>query len=288
MVMPDEKFIEITECPRDAMQGWPHFIQTESKIQYLRALMQVGFQTLDFGSFVSAKSIPQMADTKEVIQSLEKASSTTLLAITANFRGASEAILHDKIDKIGFPFSVSETFQLRNTNSSMASSYETVKDLQELCIKNNRTLVVYLSMGFGNPYGDAYSEDIVLKWVEEFSSLDIMDISIADTIGIASPKQVNTLLATIIRANPELRVGVHLHAEKKGMIEKLDAALSAGCRRFDGAIKGIGGCPMSGNELVGNMDTEIMIDHFIHSGYRTTIDINMLGICSRVASEIFV
>ena len=286
--MPDQKFIEITECPRDAMQGWPAFIPTQKKIRYLQNLLNAGFQNLDFGSFVSAKSIPQMADTKEVVSALNPNAQTKLLAITANLRGAAEAVQYDNIDKIGFPFSVSETFQLRNTNSSIATSFETVREIQELCLKNNKTLVVYLSMGFGNPYGDFYSEDMVLNWVENFLELNISDLSIADTVGLASAEQVNSLLDKVGKAQPTLQIGVHLHAAKETMIEKLDAALLAGCTRFDSAIKGIGGCPMSGSDLVGNIDTEIMIDHFHKKGYSTSVDMNILATSSRMASDIFI
>lgn len=286
--MPDQRLIEITECPRDAMQGWPVFIPTEKKINYLQNLLSVGFQTVDFGSFVSAKSIPQLADTKEVISALSVNPKTRLLAIVANLRGATEAVQYDKIDKIGFPFSISETFQLRNTNSSIATAFETVRELQELCLKNGKTLVVYLSMGFGNPYGDAYSKDLVLQWIEKLIELNITDISIADTVGIATPDEVNTLLAEVVKEYAELKPGVHLHANKDHMTEKVDAALAAGCTRFDSALKGIGGCPMSGSDLVGNIDTEILLNHLHKNGYTTSVDRRMLEVCSKMAANVFI
>ena len=286
--MPDENFIEITECPRDAMQGWPTLIPTEKKVSYLNSLLEVGFQTLDFGSFVSAKAIPQMADTKEVINKLAANKRTKLLAITANLRGAADAMQFDIIDKIGFPFSISETFQLRNTNSTITTAFDTVRELQELCLKNNKTLVVYLSMGFGNPYGDAYSHDLVLDWVEKFAELNIIDFSIADTVGIASPDDVSKVLGRVVTNYSELRLGVHLHADKASMIAKIDAALAARCTRFDSAIKGIGGCPMSGSNLVGNIDTEILIEHLHQNGYSTSVDTEKLAACSEKAAGIFI
>lgn len=286
--MPDQKLIEITECPRDAMQGWPGFIPTEKKINYLQSLLAVGFNTLDFGSFVSAKSIPQLADTKQVIAALSSNAKTKLLAITANLRGATEAVQYDKIDKIGFPFSISETFQLRNTNSSIATAFETVRELQELCLKNDKTLVVYLSMGFGNPYGDAYSKSLVMQWIEKLIELNITDLSIADTVGIATPDEVNTLLDAVVKRYPELQLGIHLHANKNQMTEKVDAALEAGCTRFDSALKGIGGCPMSGSDLVGNIDTEILINHLHKNGCTTSVNMDMLAVCSKMATDIFI
>lgn len=286
--MPNEKFVEITECPRDAMQGWHAQISTLKKIEYLQSLLEVGFQTLDFGSFVSPKSIPQMADTKDVVIELHNSQATSLLAIVANLRGATDAVKFDSIEKLGFPFSLSETFQLRNTNSSIDSAFDTVQEMQELCIKNNKTLIVYLSMGFGNPYGDAYSKKLVLDWIEKFIEINILNLSIADTVGIATPDEVNNLLKDVINNYPQLRLGTHLHAERSSMTEKIDAALDAGCTRFDSAIKGIGGCPMAGNALVGNIDTEILVNHLLQKGYATSIDIRRLEASSKIAADIFI
>src|SRR6478609_4815928 len=252
--------LTLVECPRDAMQGWPRFIPTAQKIKYLNALLQVGFHTLDFGSFVSAKAIPQMADTKDVIPRLRlHDSQTKLLAIVANIRGAEEAIIYDEINFLGFPFSISPTFQLRNTNSSMEESVQRVETIQELCIKNNKELVLYLSMGFGNPYGDLYNEEILLHWADEMVSRGISILSLADTVGVATPMQISVALQTLIPRYPDTSIGVHLHSTSQDRKPKLDAAIAAGCKRFDGALKGIGGCPMAQDDLVGNMNTEWMI-----------------------------
>ncbi|MEO6583425.1 MAG: hydroxymethylglutaryl-CoA lyase [Ferruginibacter sp.] len=283
------KMIKIVECPRDAMQGWPNFIPTAQKINYLKNLLQAGFDTLDFGSFVSAKAIPQLADTKEVLMALESVETKTkLLAIVANLRGAEDAMLFDKINVIGYPFSISETFQLRNTNATVATSLDTVKDIQELCLKNNKTLLVYLSMAFGNPYGDPFNASIVLDWLRQLTQLEIQEFAIADTVGIASPEEIHTVLSSVVANFPTVDIGVHLHSTSAGTIEKLDAALNAGCKKFDGAIKGIGGCPMSGSELIGNIDTEVMVKHFIKKGFYNGIDTNQLANCSSIAAEIFV
>ena len=281
--------ITLIECPRDAMQGWPHFIPTEKKISYINALLKVGFDTIDFGSFVSPKAIPQMADTVEVLKGLElKNSRSKLLAIVANLRGATEAVVFDEITYLGFPFSISETFQQRNTNSSMLTSFDTVSEIHNLCIKNQKQLVVYISMGFGNPYGDEYNESIVLHWVEKMTELDIKIISLADTVGLAKPEQVTSVLNKIIPAFPETEIGVHLHSAPYNRTEKLSAALNAGCRRFDSAVKGIGGCPMAGDDLVGNMDTEVMISYFKDRGLTMVLDAEQLSKCNQLAFEIFI
>jgi len=255
--------IQLIECPRDAMQGWQHFIPTDQKIKYLNTLLQVGFDTLDFGSFVSAKAIPQMVDTKEVLNKLELSNSTTkLLAIVANTRGGEEAVCYDEINYLGFPFSISPTFQLRNTNSTQEESLQRIDEIQELCIKNNKQLVVYLSMGFGNPYGDVYNQEILLKWADEMINRNIEIISLADTVGLGTPEQISFALKTLIPHYSKTTFGVHLHSTKFNWEEKLQAAVSAGCKRFDGALKGIGGCPMAQDDLVGNMDSEKMIHFF--------------------------
>jgi hydroxymethylglutaryl-CoA lyase len=285
----------LVECPRDAMQGWPHIIPTEKKIAYINSLLKVGFDTLDFGSFVSPKAIPQMADTRQVLAGLQLSGTTTkLLAIVANFRGAEEAAGLDEITYLGFPFSVSETFQLRNTNKTIEGSLATVEEMQELCIKKEKELVVYISMGFGNPYGDHWSEEIVFQWVDALTLLGVKTISLADTVGLATPEQVFSVTDYLMMQVPDYTIGVHLHSSPHGRKAKIDAALQAGCRRFDGALKGIGGCPMAGDELVGNMDSEWMIGYFkklSHSDYPGLLgrlDMDALQESLRIADEIFV
>jgi hydroxymethylglutaryl-CoA lyase len=271
------------------MQGWPHIIPTARKIEYLNALLRVGFDTLDFGSFVSPKAIPQMADTAEVLDGLDTANTaTSLLAIVANFRGAEAAASHDKIKYLGFPFSVSETFQLRNTNKTIEGSFATVEEMQDLCIKRQKELVVYLSMGFGNPYGDPWSEEIVFEWADALARLGIKILSVADTVGLATPEQVFSVTEYLIKQLPACTIGVHLHSAPHGRKAKIDAALQAGCRRFDGSLKGIGGCPMAGDELVGNMDTEWMIRHFRQQHLMPELNEPALKESLRLAGEIFV
>ena len=281
--------IKLIECPRDAMQGWDIFIPTEKKIEYLDALLKVGFDTLDFGSFVSAKAIPQMADTKLVIPKLHiDPEKTKLLAIIANVRGAEEAVMFDEITYLGFPFSVSETFQQKNTSSGILESLKRVEAIQEICIKHGKKLVVYISMGFGNPYGDEYSEEIVFQWIERLQAFDIGIYSLADTVGLASPQQVSSVTKHIIQALPGKEIGVHLHSTQQNWKEKLEAALEAGCTRFDGALKGIGGCPMSGNALVGNMDSDLMINYFQSKGLLQELDMDALAEARKLADEIFI
>ncbi len=281
--------LTLIECPRDAMQGWPRFIPTQQKIKYLNALLQVGFDILDFGSFVSPKAIPQMADTKEVIEKLELGNlATKLLAIVANVRGAEEAVLFDEITYLGFPFSISPTFQLRNTNSSMEESVQRVEAIQELCIKNQKELVVYLSMGFGNPYGDEYNADILLHWANEMANRGIKIISLADTVGLATPEEISFALQTLIPQYPDISFGVHLHSTAQNWQAKLESAIAAGCKRFDGALKGIGGCPMAQDDLVGNMDTELMIPYFETAGLIKGLNKEALNKSLQIATEIFV
>jgi hydroxymethylglutaryl-CoA lyase len=252
--------LKLIECPRDAMQGWHHLIPTSEKIAYLNALLKVGFDTIDFGSFVSPKAIPQMADTREVVAQLDLSSgSSKLLAIVANVRGAEEAVTFEEISYLGFPFSVSETFQLRNTNKTIAESLEQVDAMQELCIKNRKELVIYISMGFGNPYGEPYSPEIVLKYVEEMVKMDIGIVSLADTVGVADPVTIANLFKHLVPAYPGIEIGAHFHAAPNNWKEKIMAAYNNGCKRFDSAMKGIGGCPMAKDELVGNLATENMI-----------------------------
>jgi len=281
--------VKLIECPRDAMQGWKNFIPTEKKIEYINSLLKVGFDTIDFGSFVSAKAIPQMADTKEVIGNLDlRIGNTKLLAIIANTRGAEEASVFDQITYLGFPFSVSETFQQRNTNSSITESLKRVEEIQNLCINKNKKLVIYISMAFGNPYGDLYDEDIVFNWVEKLVELDIEIISLADTVGVASPEQVYDMTSYLVESLPATEIGVHLHSTFENWQQKLDAAVKAGSTRFDGALKGIGGCPMANDELVGNMNTEWMISYFEKNSIATGLNKEALTESLRIAEEIFI
>ncbi len=281
--------IKLIECPRDAMQGWTKFIPTEKKIAYINSLLKVGFDTIDFGSFVSPKAIPQMADTSEVVKSLELGvGSSKLLAIVANMRGAEEASIFDEITYLGFPFSVSETFQQRNTNSSIEQSLERVEEIQNLCIKTGKQLVVYMSMGFGNPYGDRYSEEIVFEWVNQLVALDIGIISLADTVGIATAEQVYDMTEYLVDSLPGIEIGVHLHSTPDNREEKLEAAVRAGCKRFDGALKGIGGCPMADDELVGNMNSERMVEYFEKNNLLAGLNKDALAESLRIAGEIFV
>ncbi|HVI45600.1 MAG TPA: hydroxymethylglutaryl-CoA lyase [Chitinophaga sp.] len=266
--------LKLVECPRDAMQGWHRMISTDEKVEYLNTLLKVGFDTLDFGSFVSPKAIPQMADTKEVLPRLDLSGATSkLLAIVANVRGAEEAIVYDEISYLGFPFSISETFQLRNTNKTIAESLEQVHTMQELCIKNNKELVVYISMGFGNPYNDPYSPEIVLQWVDEMVKMEINTISLADTVGVANPQNISALFKHLVPAYPNVEIGAHFHSAPSNWEEKVQSAWENGCKRFDSAIKGIGGCPMAKDELVGNLATENMIA-FCHS-HQELLTLNM-------------
>ncbi len=284
--MPNK--IHLIECPRDAMQGWPHYIPTDRKVAYIDALMQVGFDAIDFGSFVSPKLIPQMADTKEVIKQLQPGNSgSELLAIVANVRGAEEASEYDAISSIGFPFSVSETFQQRNANSSMEQSLSRVDAIRNTCFKKNKQLVIYISMAFGNPYGDDYSEEIVFNWVKKIAAMDIKIISLADTVGLADKNSIYSITRHIIDLLPATVIGVHLHSTAFNWKEKVKAALDAGCTRFDGAIKGIGGCPMADDVLVGNMNTEWMISYFQELQMQQSFNYKALEDCIALAEDIF-
>lgn len=282
------KKVQLVECSRDAMQGWKTFIPTEKKIAYLNSLLKVGFHTLDCGSFVSPKAVPQMADTKEVISQLTlEGSKTKLLVIVANVRGAEEAVKFDKISYLGFPFSISPTFQQRNTNSTIEESVKRLEEIQNLCVKNNKELGVYLSMGFGNPYGDEYDEETLLDWADEMVKRNIKIVSLADTVGVATPDQINFALSTLIPAYPQTEFGVHLHSTAANWQDKLEAAVEAGCKRFDGALKGIGGCPLATNDLVGNINTEWMIDYFRNMNIMPSINKDALEESLRLADEIF-
>jgi len=281
--------IKLIECPRDAMQGWKNFIPTEKKIEYINQLLKVGFDTIDFGSFVSSKAIPQMADTKEVIRQLLMVNTNTkLLAIIANVRGAKDAAEFEKINYLGFPFSISPTFQMRNSNSTIEESLERVKEIKNICDKNKKELVVYISMAFGNPYGDVYNENIVLDWIKKLAGEGIQIISLADTVGLAKPAQVSSIVKKVISEFPEIETGVHLHSTNINWKQKIDAALENGCLRFDGALKGYGGCPMAEDELVGNMNTELMIPYFKQLGFLKHINDDALLKASEMASKIFI
>lgn len=282
------KALQLVECPRDAMQGWQHFIETKDKAAYINQLLKVGFDTLDFGSFVSPKAIPQMRDTKDVLSMITlEGSKTKLLAIVANTRGAEEAMAYNEIAYIGFPFSLSPTFQLRNTNATIEQSLAIVDTIQDLCMKNGKTLVIYLSMGFGNPYGDKYNEEVLLHFAKIMSDKQIEILSLSDTVGLATTKQIRNAFSTLIPAYPGIMFGAHLHTGKSDYQQKLQAAMDAGCRRFDGAVKGIGGCPMAGNELVGNMPTELMIEYLESLDFYTHIDHNQLRTSIAMATKIF-
>ena len=283
------KTVKLIECPRDAMQGWPKWIPTDKKIAYINALLQVGFDTIDFGSFVSPKAIPQMADTEQVLAGLNPVGSVSaLLAIVANQRGAETAVRFDAIRYLGFPFSLSPTFQLRNANSTMEESVRRVESIMDLCIKNSKELVVYLSMGFGNPYGDPYDAAILHHWAQFMAEMGVTIISLADTVGLATPGQVYDALSQLVPHYPGIEFGVHLHSSAQHRAAKLDAALQAGCRRFDGAVMGVGGCPMAQDELVGNMQTEFMTAYFEQQNLNTGLRSDQLANCVRLAAELFV
>ncbi|RYY55378.1 MAG: hydroxymethylglutaryl-CoA lyase [Chitinophagaceae bacterium] len=279
---------QLIECPRDAMQGWKDFIPTSQKIAYIQSLLQVGFHTLDAGSFVSARAIPQMADSAAVFESLDTSNTKTkLLAIVANERGAQEAVTFSIIRYIGFPFSISETFQQRNTNSSISESFERLKAIVDTCGIHGKEPVVYLSMGFGNPYNDPWSPSLAADWAGRIAGLGVKIISLADTVGLADPVQVAASTRELIAALPDVEVGVHLHSSPLNWQQKLDAALAAGCRRIDGALNGIGGCPMAGDELVGNMDMAMMIPYLEGKGIADGINQEALRESLRLASIIF-
>lgn len=281
--------VKLIECPRDAMQGWKSFIPTEQKIIYINSLLRVGFDTVDFGSFVSPKAIPQMKDTHAVLKKLDLSGSPSkLLAIVANRRGAEEAVPYEQISFLGFPLSVSETFQRRNTNASIADALQRVKEIQTLCIKNGKQLVVYLSMGFGNPYGDAYSPEIIFRYVDQLVNEGVSIISLADTVGVAVPQQVAEITGYLIPLLPQIEIGVHLHSSAQTWREKVDAAYAAGCRRFDGALKGIGGCPMANDALVGNMNTEWLLHYLEEKSAAPQLNKTALEESLRMAEQLFV
>lgn len=280
--------IKLIECPRDAMQGIHDFIPTEKKIEYLNLLLKCGFDTLDFGSFVSPKAIPQLADTVEVLKSLDlKSTRTKLLAIIANVRGAQEACQHKEIAYLGFPFSVSEEFQKRNTNSTIAQSLERVKEIQKLCLDHQKKLVIYISMGFGNPYNEPWSAEVVIHWVQQLNDLGIEIISLADTVGVSTPQNIQYLFTHLIPAFRNIEFGAHLHSMPHEWEEKIKATINSGCLRIDSAVNGIGGCPMAGNNLVGNIATENILAFAKANSMETEIDLHHFGMAMAKASEIF-
>ena len=265
--------LKIIECPRDAMQGIKPFIPTEQKAAYLQKLLACGFDTLDFGSFVSPKAIPQMADTADVLSRLDlSATATKLLAIVANRRGAIAALSHPEIQYLGYPFSISETFQLRNTNATIEESLERVAQIQDMCAAADRELVLYISMGFGNPYGDPWNVQVVQQWVDRLVDMGIGIFQLSDTIGVSTPASITYLFSNLIPAYPSAEIGAHLHTTPGKWKEKIAAALEAGCQRFDGAIRGYGGCPLAKDELTGNMPTEHMLHYFWEHDRETGVD----------------
>jgi hydroxymethylglutaryl-CoA lyase len=282
--------IKLIECPRDAMQGLKDFIPTDSKAAYINQLLKVGFDTIDFGSFVSPKAIPQMRDTAEVLSQLHLgATKTKLLAIVANQRGASDACQFDEIGYLGYPFSISETFQIRNTNATIEESLVRVQEIQDICAANSKGLVVYISMGFGNPYGDPWNLEIVVKWVDRLADMGIRILQLSDTIGVSNPANIQYLFSSLIPyyAPKGVEIGAHLHTEPHNWKEKVNAAWQNGCTRFDGAIKGFGGCPMAKDDLTGNMPMENMVHFFKNRQVETGIDQPAFDEAIQMALEVF-
>ena len=281
--------MKIIECPRDAMQGFSNFIPTDKKIDYINELLKVGFDTIDVGSFVSKEKIPQLADTSKVIKSIKMNKTTTkLLVIVGNERGANEAVNFDEISYLGFPFSISETFQKRNINSSVKDSLKRLENIQNLCVKSNKKLVTYLSMAFGNPYGDEWSIYIVAHWAEKLlKEFGINILSLSDTIGTSNPNVINWLFTKLINEFPDVEFGAHLHSSASNFKEKIQAAYDAGCRRFDGSILGIGGCPLADDNLVGNIPTEKMIEIFENKSEILSINKQALDNSLKIATKIF-
>lgn len=280
--------MKLIECPRDAMQGLHEFIPTAIKAQYINLLLNVGFDTIDFGSFVSPKTIPQLRDTKEVLSLLDLTNTNTkLLAIVANLRGAEEAIQHEAITYLGFPFSISETFQQRNTNSSIAQSLTMVEEMLNLCSQHQKTAVVYLSMGFGNPYGDEWNVEIVAQWAEILVDKGVKILSIADTTGVSTPEKITAILPPLISKFTNTEIGIHLHSTPFSRMEKIKAAYDAGCKRFDSALKGYGGCPMAADDLTGNLATEDLIHFLQRQGEDLDLDLDKWQEAILFSSKVF-
>lgn len=281
--------IKITECPRDAMQGIHDFIPTDIKAEYINLLLQVGFDTIDFGSFVSPKAIPQLQDTAEVLKKLDLSNtSSKLLAIIANYRGAEDAVKHEEITYLGYPFSISETFQLRNTNSTIEQAFETVQLINELSHKNGKQLLVYLSMGFGNPYGDEWNTGIIEYWAEKMIAEGIKNIALADTIGIADAAQISSIYPNLCRLFPNAEFGIHLHSTPDAWQPKIAAAYQSGCKRFDTALKGYGGCPMAKDDLTGNIATENLLDYLQTQNAPTGLNMDKFQEAIEFSGRVFV
>jgi hydroxymethylglutaryl-CoA lyase len=282
------KPIKIIECPRDAMQGIKPFIPTERKAAYIQSLLRVGFDSIDFGSFVSPKAIPQMQDTAAVLAQLDLSQTKSeLLAIIANTRGAEIASKHNEIRYLGFPFSISENFQMRNTHKTIAESLVTLQEILEIADKSNKEVVAYLSMGFGNPYGDPWNVEIVADWTEKLSTMGVKTLSLSDTVGSSSPEVISYLFSNLIPQYPEIEFGAHLHTTPDKWFEKIDAAYKAGCRRYDGAIQGFGGCPMAKDDLTGNMPTEKLLSYFTANKENTNLNPLSFESAYNEASKLF-
>jgi hydroxymethylglutaryl-CoA lyase len=283
-----EDTLKLIECPRDAMQGIKEFIPTETKAEYINKLLKVGFHTIDVGSFVSPKAIPQMKDTGALIAMLDMDNTDSLLSvIVANRRGAHDAIAFDEVSFLGYPFSISETFQLRNTNATIEESLQRVADIQAIAIKNNKELLIYISMAFGNPYGDTWNVEIAEMYVEKLKSMGINRFSLSDTIGVSTPKSIAYLFENLIPLFPDAHFNAHLHTTPDKWEEKIHAAYNSGCRSFDGAIKGYGGCPMAKDELTGNMPMESMISYFNQNKIDTTINLDAFGEAMQGSDKVF-
>lgn len=280
--------MKIIECPRDAMQGIHDFIPTEKKIAYINSILKAGFDTIDFGSFVSPKAIPQMRDTAQVLDQLDLSDTQSkLLAIIANVRGAQDAAEFEEISYLGFPFSISETFQQRNTNSGISESLQRVEEIQDLCVRNKKELVVYISMAFGNPYGDEWSSDVAVSWTRRLAQMGIKIIALSDTVGVSNPENITYLFSKLVPEFPGVEIGAHLHTTPDTWEEKIEAAYKAGCRRFDSAIKGYGGCPMAADTLTGNMATENLLSYFKKNRIATGIDENAFAEAMQMAALTF-
>ncbi|MAM20223.1 MAG: hydroxymethylglutaryl-CoA lyase [Christiangramia sp.] len=280
--------IKLIECPRDAMQGIREFIPTEKKVQYIQSLLRCGFDTIDFGSFVSPKAIPQMRDTAEVLSKLDlSATQSKLLAIVANTRGAEDASKFEEIDYLGYPFSISENFQMRNTHKTIAESVEVLKEILDIANNSDKEVVAYLSMGFGNPYGDPWNVEIVGEWTEKLAEMGVTILSLSDTVGTSTPEIIDYLFSNLIAKYPNVEFGAHLHTTPSKWHEKIHAAYTAGCRRFDGAIQGFGGCPMAKDELTGNMPSEKMLSYFTQAKADTNIKMTSFESAYNEASKIF-
>ncbi|SHF34320.1 hydroxymethylglutaryl-CoA lyase [Arenibacter palladensis] len=280
--------IKIIECPRDAMQGIKTFIPTEKKVKYIQSLLNCGFDTIDFGSFVSPRAIPQMVDTAEVLAQLDLSKTTSkLLAIVANVRGAQDAAEHNSIDYLGYPFSISENFQMRNTHKTIAESVATLEEILRIANDSGKEVVTYISMGFGNPYGDPWNVEIVGEWTTRLAGMGVKILSLSDTVGSSTPEVIDYLFSNLIPQFPEIEFGAHLHTTPSKWHEKVDAAYKAGCRRFDGAVQGFGGCPMAKDELTGNMPTEKMLSYFTAVKADTNVNWMAFEAAFNKASDLF-